>query len=129
MHHRGTCEVCHFPHLSSKRLNTRLISSSKFPIYRRPADESLRLLFSPTLSLIRCYVEKALNHPANCVLIHQAQNTSASILTRLSTSFVIEYRERQHRCSATEAGCYPYRSRGGETQGSHHVTSQTSSLA
>ncbi|RPB21280.1 hypothetical protein L211DRAFT_447486 [Terfezia boudieri ATCC MYA-4762] len=41
-----------------------------FPIYRHPADESPPLRpFSPTVSLIRDHVHKALNHPVNHVLI------------------------------------------------------------
>lgn len=41
-----------------------------FPIYRHPADESPALRpFSPTVSLIREHVQKALHHPVNHVLI------------------------------------------------------------
>lgn len=44
--------------------------SDSFPIYRHPSDKSPPLLpFSPTVSLIRKHVTKALNHPVNHVLI------------------------------------------------------------
>lgn len=43
---------------------------NSFPIYRHPADKSPPLLpFSPTVSLIREHVQKALQHPVNHVLI------------------------------------------------------------
>ncbi|KAF8838539.1 hypothetical protein BDN67DRAFT_997637 [Paxillus ammoniavirescens] len=45
-------------------------SDGSLPIYRHPADESPALgPFSPTVSLIREHVQKALNHPVNHVLI------------------------------------------------------------
>ena len=46
------------------------LPSFSFPIYRHPADESPPLRsFSPTVSIIRDHVQKALNHPVNHVLI------------------------------------------------------------
>ncbi|RKU46700.1 hypothetical protein DL546_008905 [Coniochaeta pulveracea] len=45
-------------------------SEGNYPIYRHPSDESPPLLpFSPTVSLIKSYVEKAIGHELNHVLI------------------------------------------------------------
>ncbi|KAG8215600.1 hypothetical protein J3R82DRAFT_3452 [Butyriboletus roseoflavus] len=45
-------------------------ADGSFPIYRHPADKSPALCpFSPTVSLIRAHVQKALDHPVNHVLI------------------------------------------------------------
>ncbi|TFK46401.1 hypothetical protein OE88DRAFT_1667756 [Heliocybe sulcata] len=64
MHHRGG-EV---PRLVA--VEGAVNEDGSFPIYRHPADESPPLHpFSPTVSLIRDQVEKALNHPVNHVLI------------------------------------------------------------
>ncbi|KAF9523312.1 hypothetical protein CPB83DRAFT_863055 [Crepidotus variabilis] len=64
MHHRGG-EV---PRLVA--VEGEILEDGSFPVYRHPADESPPLLnFTPTVSLIRNHVQKALNHPVNHVLI------------------------------------------------------------
>ncbi|KDQ52613.1 hypothetical protein JAAARDRAFT_480823 [Jaapia argillacea MUCL 33604] len=78
MHHRGG-EV---PRLVA--VEGEVAEDGSFPIYRHPADESPPLLpFSPTVSLIRSYVEKALNHPVNHVLI-QHYRTGADYISEHS---------------------------------------------
>ncbi|PPR04678.1 hypothetical protein CVT24_011895 [Panaeolus cyanescens] len=64
MHHRGG-EV---PRLVA--VEGEVGQDGSFPVYRHPADESPPLLpFSPTVSLIREYVQKVVQHPVNHVLI------------------------------------------------------------
>ncbi|CAK5277751.1 unnamed protein product [Mycena citricolor] len=59
-------------------------SDGSFPIYRHPADESPPLHpFSPTVQLIRQYVEQAVKHPVNHVLI-QLYRTGADYISEHS---------------------------------------------
>jgi len=78
MYHRGG-EV---PRLVA--VEGQVDEDGSFPIYRHPADESPPLLpFSPTVSLIRQHVEKALQQPVNHVLI-QHYRTGADYISEHS---------------------------------------------